>query len=98
MSTIQYTTLLCNVSRVENNQRYNKGPNDRINQVRLSEALQSKLRDIAERDDRSLSYVIRKACAEFAQKDDHEELSLRDTQDDPKPSSNPTGSDHEESR
>ena len=59
--------------------QYRKGPNDRINQVRLSEALQSKLRKVADRDDRSLSYVIRKACEEFALKDDFEEMSLKDS-------------------
>ena len=73
---------------MEDNQRYRKGPNDRINQVRLSEALQSKLKDIAARDDRSLSYVIRKACVELAQKDDLEELSLSESQEDPKQSPN----------
>lgn len=61
------------------NRQYRKGPNNHINQVRLSDALHSKLKEMATRDERSLSFVIRKACEEFAVKDDLEEFLLEDS-------------------
>ncbi len=61
---------------MHDNGRYRKGPHDHINQVRLSEALHSRLKDIARREDRSLSYIIRKACEEYVLRDDLKEVTL----------------------
>lgn len=61
---------------MDDKRQYRKGPHDRINQVRLSEALHSRLKAIASREDRSLSYVIRKACEEYALRDDLKEVTL----------------------
>lgn len=66
---------------MDDRRKYHKGPNLRINQVRLSESLHSKLKEIAERDDRSLSYVIRKACEELALKDDLQHFTIEDSLD-----------------
>ena len=64
---------------MEDDDQYRKGPNSRINQVRLSDSLHTKLKEMANRDDRSLSYVIRQACVEYAEQDDQEQRSLRDS-------------------
>ena len=66
---------------MDHSRQYRKGPNNRINQVRLSESLQSRLRDIADREDRSLSYVIRKACEEYAIRDDLKEFAVAESLD-----------------
>lgn len=77
--------------------RYRKGPHDRINQVRLSEALHSRLKAIASRDDRSLSYVIRKACEEYAIRDDLKEVTLSGSLDSQGSSPKPVRSNSETS-
>lgn len=82
---------------MKDNRKYRKGPNNRISQVRLSDALQSRLKDIAERDDRSLSYIIREACEEYVVRDDIKEFALSDSLDSHKTATNPKRPDGETS-